>query len=115
MVDTSSQGIGNRIRKRRKARGLSQTKLAKLLNIPQQTIGGWETGKAERPRYLNEAATALWTTEAWLLREEGPEEVLPAITKEQLHAEIESLDQSKLEEAFNLLRRLKGETGTRAA
>ena len=92
MVDTTPKGIGIRIRKRRIALGWSQLKLANELKIPQQTVAGWETGKAKRPRFLLEAANALCTTQQWLLREEGPEETEPVVTKDQIANAIDSLD-----------------------
>lgn len=106
MVDLSAKGVGNRIRIRREARGLSQPKLAKLLGIPQQTIGGWEKGTSKRPRYLIEAAKALWTTPEWILREEGPEEVIPA-DKAQLEAMVDSLDPNLIPAAIEALMKLK--------
>lgn len=114
MVDTSPQGIGKRIRARRLKLGLSQPKLAKILKIPQQTIGGWEKGAAKRPRFLMEAAKALCTTEEWLLREEGPEEVVPTISKGQIAATIDSLDPRLIPAALEFLRTL-GEKETEAA
>lgn len=92
MADTSPKGIGKRIRKRRRGLGLSQPVLARALKIPQQTISGWETGKAGRPTRLLEAAKVLCTTQEWLLKEEGPEEIVPVTPKAQIAARIESLD-----------------------
>jgi HTH-type transcriptional regulator, cell division transcriptional repressor len=106
MVDTSPKGIGSRIRARRDKLGLSQPKLAKILGIPQQTIGGWETGKAKRPRFLYEAAKALCTTEEWLLHGKGPEEVVPVIPKAQIAATIDSLDPRLIPAALEFLRNL---------
>jgi transcriptional regulator with XRE-family HTH domain len=106
MVDTSPKGLGKRIRKRREKLGLSQLKLSTILSVPQQTIGGWETGKAKRPRYLFEAAKALCTTEEWLLREQGPEEVIPMTPREQITATIDSLDPMLVPAALEFLRNL---------
>lgn len=114
MVDTTPKGIGKRIRKRRIKLGLSQLKLSKILSVPQQTIGGWETGKAKRPRYLFEAAKALCTTEEWLLNEQGPEEVIPVTPREQIAATIDSLDPRLVPAALEFLRNL-GEKETEAA
>lgn len=107
MVDTSAQGIGNRIRLRREKLGLSQPKLAKILNCPQQTIDGWEHGKARRPRLLVELSKALCTTPEWLLRQEGPEELAPSVSKHQVVAAIESLDPRLVPAALEFLRNLK--------
>lgn len=106
MVDTSPQGVGNRIRRRREKLGLSQPKLAKILKVPQQTIGGWETGKANRPTRLLEAAKVLCTTQEWLLREEGPEEIVPDLGR-QFAALVDSLDQRLIPAALEFLRNLE--------
>lgn len=106
MAAQSAQDIGNRIVKRRKALGLSQPKLAKILDCPQQTIDGWEHGKARRPRLLLELAKALCTTQEWLLKAEGPEEVAPVISKQQINATIESLDPRLVPAALEFLRNL---------
>ena len=39
--------IGQTIRDLRKQRKMSQTELAKILHVSQQTVTAWETGKAE--------------------------------------------------------------------
>ena len=39
--------IGQRIRDLRKQRKMSQTELANILHVSQQTVTAWETGKAE--------------------------------------------------------------------
>ena len=39
--------IGQKIRDLRKQRKMSQTELAKILHVSQQTVTAWETGKAE--------------------------------------------------------------------
>jgi transcriptional regulator with XRE-family HTH domain len=114
MVDTSAQGIGNRIKARRLKLGLSQPKLSKILRIPQQTIGGWERGTSKRPRFLLELSKALCTTQEWLLAEEGPEEIVPTISKRQIAATIDSLDPKLVPAALEFLKNL-GETDTEAA
>lgn len=107
MVDLSPKGIGKRIRARRLALGLSQPKLAKALGIPQQTIAGWETGVAKRPRMLLEAANVLCTTQEWLLREEGPEVSVPDNPKAQIAATLDSLDPKLIPAALEFIRNLK--------
>lgn len=106
MVDTTAQGIGNRIKARRAKLGLSQPKLSKILKIPQQTIGGWEKGTSKRPRLLLELSKALCTTQEWLLSEEGPEEIVPTVTKGQIAATIDSLDPRLVPAALEFLRNL---------
>ena len=109
MVDLSAKGIGKRIRKRRQALGLSQPKLAKALHCPQQTVDGWEQGKAKRPRLLLELSKALCTTQEWLLREEGPEEVVPTFSKAALSTAVESLDPRLVPAALEFIRKLAEE------
>jgi transcriptional regulator with XRE-family HTH domain len=106
MVDTSPIGIGRRIRDRRKKLKLSQPKLAEILDCPQQTIDGWEHGKARRPRYLLELSKALCTTQEWLLREEGPEEVIGA-SKAELSSAVDELDPRLVPAVMEFLRKLK--------
>jgi len=107
MVDMSPKGLGKRIRARREKLGISQTKLAEALDIPQQTVAGWETGAARRPRLLMEAATVLCTTQQWLLREEGPEEIAPVVPKDQIASAVESLDPRLHALALEYLRNLQ--------
>jgi transcriptional regulator with XRE-family HTH domain len=107
MVDISPKGIGKRIAIRRKKLGLSQPKLAEILGCPQQTIDGWEHGKARRPRLLLELSKALCTTQEWLLREEGPEEIVPAFSKSTLSSIVESLDPKLVPAAIEFLRKLR--------
>lgn len=106
MPDEIAKAVGLRIRKRRKAIGLSQPKLAKALDIPQQTIGGWEKGKARRPTRLLELAKVLCTTQEWILREEGPEVVEPKNPKEQIKQVLESLDPHLIPTALEFIRNL---------
>jgi SOS-response transcriptional repressor LexA len=61
--------LGDRVRKLRKERGLSQMDLAKAVGMRQQGIQSIEEGKSQRPRKLREIAAALRTTEDWLLGE----------------------------------------------
>lgn len=114
MIDVSAKGIGKRIRDRRLKLGLSQPKLSKILGIPQQTIGGWEKGTARRPRFLLELSKALCTTQEWLLSEDGPEEVVPTISKAQIVTTIDSLDPRLVPAALEFLRNLS-ESDTEAA
>ena len=114
MADTSAQGIGKRIKARRAKLGLSQPKLAKILRIPQQTIGGWEKGTSKRPRFLLELSKALCTTQEWLLAEQGPEEIVPVIPRQQLTETIDSLDPRLIPAALEFLKTLR-EKDTEAA
>jgi transcriptional regulator with XRE-family HTH domain len=113
MIDTSPAGIGKRIKARRKKLGLSQPKLAESLGCPQQTIDGWEHGKARRPRYLLELSKALCTTQEWLLREEGPEEIVGA-SKAELSSVVDALDPMLVPAAIEFLRKLGKKTSEAA-
>ena len=106
MADISAHGIGNRIRARRVKLKLSQSDLSQMLNCPQQTIDGWEHGKARRPRLLFELAKALCTTQEWLLSEEGPEELVPVFTKAAIASALESLDPKLVPAALEFIKRL---------
>ena len=114
MADDTAKAVGDRIRQRRKALGISQPKLAELLHVPQQTIAGWENGKAKIPRRLIDAAKVLCTTPEWLLREEGPEVVLPPQLRKQLSETVESLPSELVPAALEFLRSLQ-RTDTEAA
>ena len=92
---------------RREKLRLSQPKLAKILNSTQQTVDGWEHGKARRPRLLLELSKALCTTQEWLLRAEGPEEIVPVVSKSQIVGAIESLDPKLIPAALEFLRNLQ--------
>lgn len=115
MVDLSAQGIGNRIRARRTKLGLSQLKLSKILKVPQQTIGGWETGKARRPSKLLELSKVLCTTQEWLLEESGPEEIVPPLSKQQVSSALESLDVRLVPAALEFLKNLADSRSDEAA
>lgn len=106
MADESPKGVGRRIRLRRKKLGFSQPELAEILKVPQQTISGWETGKAGRPGRLFEAAKVLCTTQEWLLKEEGPEETVPLNLDAQLAATIGLLEPKLKPAALEFLRNL---------
>lgn len=67
--------LGQRVKDRRKALKLSQGELARRVEMKQQSIVSIEAGDVARPKKLLELARALKTSEVWLLRGEGPEEV----------------------------------------
>jgi len=59
--------LGRRIRERRKALGLKQDELGKLVGVGKGTESNWETGKAEpKEPTLRELARALSVTVEWL-------------------------------------------------
>lgn len=67
--------IGARIAERRVELGISQASLAETVDMKQQSIASIEAGDVKRPGKLREIATALLTTEDWLLTQKGPKNV----------------------------------------
>lgn len=60
--------IGDRIRDLRNRKRLSQTELAKLLHVSQQTVTKWETGKSEPSgSAINSIADYFNVSADWLL------------------------------------------------
>lgn len=64
--------IGERVRRVRQERGLSQEQLAELCGAKQQSIQALEKGEVHRPRYIMELAKALGVNGDWLVHGEGP-------------------------------------------
>jgi phage repressor protein C with HTH and peptisase S24 domain len=60
-------GIAERVVKRRQQLGLSQSALARRLNVKPQSIQQLEAGQVARPRYLLELARALEVDAEWLV------------------------------------------------
>ena len=56
-----------RVQSARKAKGMSQAKLAEASGVRQQSIASIETGDTERPKRLHEIAKALDVSVDWLL------------------------------------------------
>lgn len=75
MRDVDKEAFGKRVARRRELLDLSQGQLADMVGMKQQGIDNIEQGVVKRPRLLKEIATALRTSEEWLLWEEGSEEV----------------------------------------
>ena len=63
--------IGERVRRVRQERGLSQEQLAELCGAKQQSIQVLEKGEVHRPRYVMELAKALKVNGDWLVHGEG--------------------------------------------
>jgi len=59
--------LGQRLRKRRKELGWTQTQLADKVGTSQAVIQKIENGKSLRPRILEEIAAALEVKPAWLM------------------------------------------------
>jgi phage repressor protein C with HTH and peptisase S24 domain len=64
--------IGPRIAGLRAERGISQAELAEAVEMTQQGVQSIEAGGVKRPGKLKEIASALQTTEEWLLHQKGP-------------------------------------------
>ncbi len=64
--------VGERAKSRRKALGLTQTKVAQACGITQQAYEKLESGEVRRPRYLLELADTLEASAKWLLTGENP-------------------------------------------
>jgi transcriptional regulator with XRE-family HTH domain len=75
MREVDKKAFGARVARRREALNLSQGDLAKHVGMKQQGVDNIEHGVVARPRLMRELATALKTTERWLLWQEGPEVV----------------------------------------
>lgn len=65
----SGMSFGDRVKQRRKARGWSQERLARELNVSKNTVTRWEGGHTDAPSggNLDALAQALGTTSDWLL------------------------------------------------
>lgn len=72
--------IGQKIRDLRKQRKMSQTELANILHVSQQTVTAWETGKAEpaSSAVANLADYFGVTTDYLLGRPEEKKETVPS-------------------------------------
>lgn len=60
-------GIAERVARRRQQLGLSQSALARRLNVKPQSIQQLENGQVARPRYMLELARALGVDAEWLV------------------------------------------------
>jgi transcriptional regulator with XRE-family HTH domain len=75
--------VGERIAARRRAKGFSQTKLARLAGVSQGTIGKLEAGISSGSSHLHRIARELETTSAYLSGEtDDPDEGAPPPTPE---------------------------------
>ncbi|GLQ19169.1 helix-turn-helix domain-containing protein [Algimonas porphyrae] len=71
--------LATRLKSTRKKYGLSQSELAKQVDVSQPTIANWERGgHIPRPDALSRIARALGTEPAWLLSGEMPAQSNPA-------------------------------------
>src|SRR5258708_5229479 len=84
MREANPIAFGNRVKERRNELGMSQETLADRSGYSQSNIGWVEKGQAKRPHIQSKAlAEALWTTEDWLLWEEGPKASGPPILNDK--------------------------------
>jgi phage repressor protein C with HTH and peptisase S24 domain len=58
--------LAERIKERREALGITQTELAELIGIKQQSVGSIENGETKNPRKIFEIAQALKCSVQWL-------------------------------------------------
>lgn len=71
--------LAHRLKSTRKKHGLSQTELAKLVDVSQPTIANWERGgHVPRPDALSRIADVLKSDTTWLLSGEMPARQDPA-------------------------------------
>jgi transcriptional regulator with XRE-family HTH domain len=65
-LQQAKEGICFRLRETRRARGLTQMKLAALAGTTQAVIQKIENGKSRQPRIMEDLAIALEVNPAWL-------------------------------------------------
>lgn len=58
--------ISDRLRKRRKELGMTQTELALKVGVTQQAINSVENGLSKKPKFIIELARALKCSAEWL-------------------------------------------------
>lgn len=82
--------IGEKVRRLRERRGMSQAALAQAIGMTQQGVQSLEGGESRRPRKLRELARFLDVSEDWLLDDEQGVERIPANYNaiEQSHVEF---------------------------
>lgn len=102
------KAFGRRVRELREARGYSQEDLALVTNQSQSNIDWIEKGGPKKPeRQVFFLATALRTTNAWLLYAEGPRDIGPNVLSPKQIAESYELlspsQQEQVSEFFNKL------------
>jgi transcriptional regulator with XRE-family HTH domain len=97
MKDVDPHALGRRIASRRAKLGFSQNELAKHVGMQQQGVDAIEQGRVKRPRLLKELASALRTSEDWLLWRKGTEER----GDERAHASHERREQNRNEVSRN--------------
>lgn len=85
--------IGQRIRDLRKQRKMSQTELANILHVSQQTVTAWETGKAEpASSAVSNLADYFGVTTDYLLGRESKADMVHNMTVDEALGTIMSYD-----------------------
>lgn len=91
----SMEGIGERIRQARKAKGLTQKDLARLLSVHETAVSGWERQKSRtypETRRLPDIARVLNVSEAWLVTGDSdgvvPAPGVSAPTRREMPADV---------------------------
>lgn len=69
--------IGEKVRRLRERRGMSQAELGQAIGMTQQGVQSLEAGESRRPRKLRELARFLDVSEDWLLDDESGTERIP--------------------------------------
>lgn len=92
--------IGQTIRDLRKQKRMSQTELAKIIHVSQQTVTAWETGKAEpsSSAVSNLADYFNVTTDYLLGRPEQKQKKTDKLTVEEALSHVMSYDGKKIHE-----------------
>ncbi|MCC6530948.1 MAG: helix-turn-helix transcriptional regulator [Burkholderiales bacterium] len=98
--------IGMRIYRRMRERQLNQTGLAKLIGIKPPSLNNLIWGQSNLPNAntLTRLADALWTTERWILYDEGPKERIPSTAPEWVAAIARELADLPEDRAKSVLR-----------
>ncbi len=98
--------LASRLREARKAKGMTQTDLARAAGVAQSTVGNVESGERDGASSLALLAEALDVRYRWLRDGEGPREVPRTVWpfSPELQARIRQLDTEALRRAENLLR-----------
>lgn len=75
--------ISDRLMNIRISRGLTQTEMAKILDINRSTYTNWELGNRRIPQWLTPRLREMFEiSELWFLLGEGPEVITPGLDDE---------------------------------
>lgn len=105
-IPPTMETLASRLREARKAKGMTQTDLARAAGVAQSTVGNVESGERDGASSLALLAEALDVRYRWLRDGEGPREVPRTVWpfSPELQARIRQLDTEALRRAENLLR-----------